>query len=123
YRRRQVEGGLAALAQEVVAGQAVVRAFGLREAMLGRFDRAMGEVRPATYRDGFLARTVATITTGGVTFGQLAVIGIGAVLVFQNDLSVGSLVGFIGVLLAIGTSVEGLSAALPDWLQAAGAMR
>jgi ATP-binding cassette subfamily B protein len=123
YSRRRVEGQLLAFVQEVIAGQAVVRSFGLARLMLDRFESIVAVVRGATARDSFLSRTVATTTTAGVTFGQLTVIGVGALLVFRGDLSPGSLVGFIGVLLTIGVSVEGLSASMPDWLHAAGAMR
>jgi ATP-binding cassette, subfamily B, bacterial len=59
----------------------------------------------------------------GMTFGQLVVIGVGAVLVLQQSMTVGTLIGFIGLLMGVGGSLSGCAAALPEWLRAIAGMR
>jgi ATP-binding cassette subfamily B protein len=123
YGVKQAEGRGVAFMQEAVSGQAVVRAYGLEEVMRARLAAHLATLDAAVRRDGLLSRLVQRTTTVGVTFGQLLVIGIGSILVNQGSMTVGALVGFIGVLLSMGSSVNILSYSIPDWLQAAGALR
>jgi ATP-binding cassette subfamily B protein len=55
--------------------------------------------------------------------GQLVVFATGSVLVFRGELSVGTFVGFIGLLLNVDEGVHWLGFGLPPFLQAAGPMQ
>jgi ATP-binding cassette subfamily B protein len=123
YRRREREGGLAAFVQEVIAGHHVIRAFGLRDEMQTRFRTQLTAFGVVSQRASVLARLVRNSTAIGTTLGQIAVIGVGGLLVFGGSMTAGALVGFIGVLLTIGASIEQLSEVLIDWLPLGGAVR
>jgi ATP-binding cassette subfamily B protein len=66
---------------------------------------------------------VGRATTFGSALGQLLVFATGSVLVFRGELSVGTFVGFIGLLLNVGEGVRWLGFGLPPFLQAAGPMQ
>jgi ATP-binding cassette subfamily B protein len=123
YRRRRAEGQLQAAAEEQIAGQAVVRAFGLEHYMLQRLDRQLGDLGALTARDNFLTRLVGRSTVFGAHLGQLVLYAVGVVLIARGELSVGTFVGFVGLLLNVGEAIRSLSVGLPAWLQAAGPMR
>ncbi|HEX8969874.1 MAG TPA: ATP-binding cassette domain-containing protein, partial [Chloroflexota bacterium] len=123
YLRRQSEGRLLATLQEQMSGRAVIRAFGLERLMRDRVGAELTYLGAAMSRDIFQARLVSRATTFGSAFGQLLVFATGSVLVFRGDLSVGTFVGFIGLLLNVGEGVRWLGFGLPSFLQAAGPMQ
>ena len=59
----------------------------------------------------------------GVTLDQIVVIAVGAVLVFNELMTVGTLIGFIGLLMGVGGAVSGVAWAVPEWLEAIAGMR
>jgi ATP-binding cassette subfamily B protein len=123
YRRRQEEGRLLTAVDEQITGRAVVRAFGLEVFMRDRLRTDLRRLSAVTAREGFQARLVGRSTTIGSALGQLVVFATGSLLVFRGDLTVGTYVGFIGLLLNVGEGVRWLGFGLPTWLQAAGPMR
>jgi ATP-binding cassette subfamily B protein len=123
YRRRRAEGQLQAAAEEQIAGYAVVRAFGLEQYMLHRLSRQLGALGALTARDNFLTRLVGRSTVFGAHLGQLVLYAVGVALISRGELSVGTFVGFVGLLLNVGEAIRSLSVGLPVWLQAAGPMR
>jgi ATP-binding cassette, subfamily B, bacterial len=123
YFRRQAEGQLLVSVQEQLAGRAVVHAFGLELLMRDRLRNQLDRLRTLTARDGFQSRLVARSTTLSSALGQLLVFATGSVLVFRGDLSMGTFVGFIGLLLNVGEGIRWLAFGLPAWLQAAGPMQ
>jgi len=123
YARRQAEGHLLQTLQEQLAGRAVIQVFGLQTLMRERVRAELVQLGHVSAREGFQARLVNRSTTFGSAFGQLLVFAAGSVLVFRGQLSVGTFVGFIGLLLNIGEGVRWLGFGLPPFLQAAGPMR
>ncbi|HVA23291.1 MAG TPA: ABC transporter transmembrane domain-containing protein [Chloroflexota bacterium] len=121
--RRKQEAALSGTATEAIGGQTVIRVFGLQASFLDRFNAMLDELLGSSFSSNFLALMVGRSTTLSVIFGQVVVVIAGTFLVFRNELEVGALVGFVGVLLNIGTSFGDLSNAVPDWLQASGSMR
>jgi ATP-binding cassette subfamily B protein len=123
YRRRRAEGELQAAAEEQIAGYAVVRAFGLEQYMLLRLNRQLGALGALTARDNFLTRLVGRSTVFGAHLGQLVLYAVGVALIARGELTVGTFVGFVGLLLNVGEAIRSLSVGLPAWLQATGPMR
>jgi len=123
YLRRQQEGQLLASVQEQLAGRAVVHAFGLEPVMRERLRLQLLRLRGVTARDGFQSRLVGRSTTLGSSLGQLLVFASGSVLVFRGDLSIGTFVGFVGLLLNVGEGIRWLAFGLPIWLQAGGPLQ
>jgi ATP-binding cassette, subfamily B, bacterial len=123
YLRKQREAEVAGLTQESIAGQLVIRAFGLQSRTLDRYRDELAEVRALGRRESYLARLIARTTDAGVTGAQLIVVGAGIALVFERQITVGSLVGFIGLLLNLGYSLNHIAAALPEWLRSSGGIQ
>jgi ATP-binding cassette subfamily B protein len=121
-RQAQAEAQVVGTVQEQIAGQAVIRVFGLREAMLAAFGQQLAGLVPIGARASILSRLMRTITGMGITLTSLAVTAAGVLLVFQRDLSVGALVGFVGLLNLFGQALFRLFEVLPDWLAAATSM-
>ena len=118
YARRAAEGHLLTTLNEQISGRAVIRAFGLEALMRNRVRGELEHLGNVTAHEGFQARLVSRSTTFGSAFGQLLVFATGSVLVFRGELSVGTFVGFIGLLLNIGEGVRWLGFGLPLYLQA-----
>jgi ATP-binding cassette subfamily B protein len=123
YRRRHAEGQLQAAAEEQIAGQSVVHAFGLEQYMLQRLSRQLAELGTLTAQDTFLTRLVGRTTVYGAHLGQLVLYAVGVVLIYRGELTVGTFVGFVGLLLNVGEAIRSLSVGLPAWFQAAGPLR
>ena len=123
YVRRAAEGHLLSTLHEQISGRAVIRAFGLETLMRHRVRVELEHLGNVSAHEGFQARLVSRSTTFGSAFGQLLVFATGSVLVFRGELSVGTFVGFIGLLLNIGEGVRWLGFGLPPYLQGAGPMQ
>jgi len=123
YRRKQLEGQMASTAQEAISGHNVIRALGLEPTSQFQFERQLAALARASYRATFLQRLVSRTSYIGVTFGQIAIIGLGALLVFQGLMTIGSLIGFIALLINLGNSVDSVAKVVPEWLQATAGMR
>jgi len=123
YLRRQAEGHLLTTLQEQIGGRSVIRVFGLERLMHERVRTELGHLGNLTAREGFRIRLVGRSTTIGSALGQLVVFATGSVLVFRGELSVGTFVGFIGLLLNVDEGVHWLGFGLPPFLQAAGPMQ
>jgi ATP-binding cassette subfamily B protein len=121
-QQAQAEAQVVSTVQEQIAGQAVIRAFGLQGAMLAAFAQQLAGLAPIGARASILARLMRTITARGITLTSLTVTAAGVLLVFQRDLSVGALVGFVGLLNLFGQALFRLFEVLPDWLAAATSM-
>ena len=123
YARRQAEGHLLVTLQEQIGGRGVIRAFGLEPLMRARVRHELESLGKTSSREAFQTRLVGRATTFGSALGQLLVFATGSVLVFRGELSVGTFVGFIGLLLNVGEGVRWLGFGLPPFLQAAGPMQ
>jgi ATP-binding cassette subfamily B protein len=123
YARKDLEGRLAGTIQEVLSGYHVIRAFGLEPSTRARFDRQLATLARASQRATFLQRLIVRTSYMGVMLGQMVIIGVGAYLVLQGTTTVGSLIGFIGVLIGLADAVRGVASSIPEWLQATAGMR
>ena len=122
HRRAEDEAAIAATVEELVVGQAVIRAFGLDGAIGQRFRTRLTRLGDSGLRATFLGRLVGGSTALAVTLVQLVIIGAGALLVIRGDMSLGSLIGFMALLLNVDAAVSALSHGIPDCIQAIGGM-
>ncbi|MBI3965211.1 MAG: ATP-binding cassette domain-containing protein [Chloroflexi bacterium] len=123
HARRTDEARLAAIAQEHIAGQLVVRAFGLQGTAQADFQRQLTVVGQSSVRASFMTRLVERAIYISTMGGQLIVTGVGLYLAFVGVLTVGSLVGFLGALINLGGALRQVSEHLPAWLQASGGLQ
>jgi ATP-binding cassette subfamily B protein len=123
YRRREVEGEVTSSAQEAIAGHQVIRAFGLQRLFERRFDGELAALAADEGRATFLQRLVGRTGYVGTNLAQLAIIAGGALLVFEDAVTIGTFIGFVGLLISVSGAVSGLASAIPEWLQALASMR
>lgn len=119
--QRQLANATSTL-QENLGAQPVVKAFSLQERMVDEYTRALDSVFRASLRMTFLtgmySLTVSSIATGI----NLLVLGMGAWLVIQGNLTPGILVSFLGLMAQVISPVQNLSNILQGFQQASGAM-
>ena len=120
HRRAKDEAALSVAVDELVVGQAVIRAFGLIGVTGQRFRTRLIQLADSGARAIFLGRMVAWSATIGLTLVQLVIIGAGALLVIQGVMSIGTLIGFMALLLNVDRAVGLLSQGIPDCIQAIG---
>jgi ATP-binding cassette, subfamily B, bacterial len=123
YRMKQEEAGVAVGAQELVRGQAVVRAFGLQERLRAAFVARLGRLFAQSRRFNFLSALSQRLPNLAVDVVHVAVLGTGAVMAFHGTLTVGSLVSFDIIFLTFAVGVGSLSDVVPSLLRAAGGMQ
>jgi ATP-binding cassette subfamily B protein len=123
YKRKQVEGVVSSTAHELISGQHVIRAFGLYRLAQSRFDGEAASLARTSQHASLLEHLVSRTSYIGLTFGQLAIIAYGAILVFNGVMTIGTLIGFIGLLMSVGGAASGIASAVPEWLRAVAGMR
>jgi ATP-binding cassette subfamily B protein len=120
HRRAEAEAAIAVAADELVVGQTLIRAFGLVGATGQRFHTRLIQLADSGVRAMFLSRMVAWSATIGLTLVRLVIIGAGALLVIRGDMSIGTLIGFMALLINVDHAVGLLSQGIPDCIQAIG---
>ena len=123
YRLKDRQAALAAMVQETVAAQPVIKAFCLRGVLQQRFRASADDLRAVSFRSNFLAYLMERTPNIGVLAFNLMVIGIGGWLAFRGELSVGSLVSFQAIFLSLSHYVEWLTRVIPNLVQAAAGMQ
>lgn len=123
YRHSQANAALAMTVTESFNGSAVVRAFGLRPFMTERFSTGLSGLEAETISAGFFSLLVSLTGNLAIPLGELLVLGIGSMMVAQGLLTVGTLVGFVAVLLQFSFALLDLSRVAPEWLEATGSMQ
>jgi ATP-binding cassette subfamily B protein len=113
YRKKLDESRLLAEVQEAISSHGVVRAFGVEEFFLRRFQRRLARLVAASLRLGFLSSLLERSAGIGILVTQVIVMGVGAVWVFHGRLSLGSLVAFHGLFVLMSESLFTLTEFLP----------
>jgi ATP-binding cassette, subfamily B, bacterial len=122
YELQAESGMVAATVQESLAAHAEVRAFGLEDWALDAYRARLGALARVTRRLVVTGATFETSMILATTLGQLLVLGAGGLLVMQGQLSVGSLLAFVGLLAALFQPVAALSDIVQTIHKAAGAL-
>ncbi|MCA1692486.1 MAG: ATP-binding cassette domain-containing protein, partial [Actinobacteria bacterium] len=115
-------GGLVSTATENFSAQGVVKAFALEARERARFGRACDRLFDAQLRlqlfGGLFGLSVNTV----VTFLRLAVIGVGAWLILEGNLTIGGLVAFLGLMGEVLSPVTALTGIGQEIQAATGAL-
>jgi ATP-binding cassette subfamily B protein len=123
YRLKDRQAALAAMVQETVNAQPVIKAFGLHSVLFPRFHSSADELCKVSLHSNFLAYLMERTPNIGVLAFNLVVIGVGGWLAFRGLLSVGSLVSFQAIFLSLSHYVEWLTRVIPNLVQAAAGMQ
>jgi ABC-type bacteriocin/lantibiotic exporter with double-glycine peptidase domain len=122
YQLQAASGMVAATVQENLAAHAEVQAFGLEQWALADYQSRLASLARVTLRlvvTGALFETSMILAT---TLGQLLVLGAGGYLIMAGQLSVGSLLAFVGLLAALFQPVAALSDIVQTAHKASGAL-
>ncbi len=120
YERKREEARLSNLIQESIQAHKVVRAFGLHQSLMQRFQAKLNILYERSVSANLLSAYVAKSSNLGVLFVQLLAFVIGAYLAIEGYLTVGTLVGFLVLLLNVGDAAYQLTNLFPDVIQATG---
>jgi ATP-binding cassette subfamily B protein len=118
YAQASVDAGIVAEIQEQVSGHAVIRAFGLRRLMEQALQRRFAEGQETSLQQSRYSRLLRSTSGMGITFTTSVVTAAGVLFVFHGTLTVGSLVGYVGVLSLLGQAAFRLAESFPGWLSA-----
>lgn len=103
--------------------QRVIHAFGLTSTLVSRFRAQLDDLYRSSLGQYFSSGLVGRATNFGISGSQLIVIGLGAVLSVEGEVSAGTIVAFITLLLSIGGAAGFIGAQLPVLIQAVGSLQ
>lgn len=123
YELKQIEADTLGLIQENLSAQPVIKAFNLADSTVARFKKKNDELNRVFARLGFFSSMVERSANIGIIFLQVLVVGIGAVMVARQMLTIGSLAAFQTIFASLSFSLSYLTQYLPTMVEAAGGMR
>jgi ABC-type multidrug transport system fused ATPase/permease subunit len=115
-------GQVAASLQEGLSAHSVVKAFSLERSVIDSYRGQLAGLLKAVLRIVLLSSLFGASVTFAVALGELVVISLGGYLVIEKDLSLGTLVAFIGLLPLFFQPVTTLGNVGQEVNEAAGAM-
>ena len=123
YTRKTVESNVLKDVQENLAARQVVRAFGLERWMRARFTRRVDDLVTVSTRTAFLGALVERSAGIGILFLQVVVLGIGALMAFEGQLTIGTLVSFQSLFMTVSWSLSYVTQYVPNLVLAAGGLQ
>jgi ATP-binding cassette subfamily B protein len=123
HRRKADESLALGNVQESVAAQSVVKAFGLDRLIKQRFEERLAGLNRSSVRMTFLGCVLERSSGLGTLVLQVVVLGIGGLMVFSNQISIGTLAAFQTVFLTLSWSLGYVSQYFPYILGASAGMR
>jgi len=123
YGLKQSEANLSQTVQENIVAQPVVKAFGLGKRAEKDFEREANDLAHLSLRFSFSADNVERIPTTIIFVFEIMVIAAGALLVYQNRLTLGTLVALHTLFIHISFSVEAVTKVLPVILKSVGGLQ
>jgi ATP-binding cassette subfamily B protein len=116
--KKRWDSELAQMAQENLATQPAVKAFGLQELAVAEFQAHSAQAVAPARRFFFLTHVMERAPNALILATEVVVIGTGILLVFRGELTVGAIVAFQALFLNLASSVDGLASVLPVLFQA-----
>jgi ATP-binding cassette subfamily B protein len=123
YQRKTVESHVLKDVHENLAVRQVIRAFGLEPWMRARFTRRVDDLVTISTRTAFLGALVERSAGIGILFLQVIVLGIGALMAFEGQLTVGTLVSFQSLFMTVSWSLSYVTQYVPNLVLAAGGLQ
>jgi ATP-binding cassette subfamily B protein len=123
YQKRKEEGKLLGVVHENATAQAVVRAYGLAPRQRLRFASVAGLWQRTAFQFNFSGSLVERTSTIGTYLLHLILFSLGAIWVWNDKISLGTLVAFESLFLYMGEAVSYVTHSIPELAQAHGSMR
>jgi ATP-binding cassette subfamily B protein len=123
HRISQLEAEVGVAAQENIGSQPVIKAFGLGGHFNRRFAELTETLATQSVRFKFLTYLVERIPNVVIIIFEVAVMGLGLVMVAYGQRTLGTIIAFHGVFLNVVYSVQTFTLVMPGLLQSVGGLR
>jgi ATP-binding cassette, subfamily B, bacterial len=123
YESKNKEARLAQTVQENISAQPVVKAFGLTKKAIHDFANETADLARLSLRFSFAADNVERIPSIIILIFEIFVIGAGVVLVFNHQITLGTLVALHTIYIHIAFSVTALTKVVPVILRSVGGLQ
>jgi ATP-binding cassette subfamily B protein len=123
YEKRDGEAATVTHVQENVAAQQVIKVFDLKDHSLEGFGQQNEGLASLTRRLQFYSSLVERSSSIGNTALQVIMLGIGGLLAYRGDLSIGSLTAFQSLFLMLSDQLSGVMQYVPNLIRSAGSVR
>jgi ATP-binding cassette subfamily B protein len=118
YRMQQKEGRISSFIQEDLISQPIVKMFGLEQRMSNHFAQELEEFLQIAVRANFLSYLVLRIPSVAFILIFLVILGVGALMAFAGQMSVGTLISYQFLALGLSSSVSSLTVVTPTIVDA-----
>lgn len=108
-KKSELNGKASATLQENLAAHSVIKAFNMEDRAIGAYHHRLTDLFKATLRLVVFGSLFETSVSLAATLSQLIVLGAGGYMVMQGQLTVGTLLAFIGLLPSFFAPVASLS--------------
>ena len=123
YDRKKWDAVVSGSVQEAIGTQAVVKAFRLQQSRLDAFSEQLKLLAKEMVSSHTAAALVGRSSSQTLFLVQILIMGIGGFLVIAGHLTLGSLVGFVALLLNVSNAANHIASVVPDLLQASAGMQ
>ena len=123
YDFKTKEAQLAQTVQENISAQPVVKAFGLKKKAIHDFAKETADLARISLKFNFSADNVERIPSIIILIFEILVIAAGVTLVFQNQITLGTLVALHTIYIHIAFSVTALTKVVPVILRSVGGLQ
>ena len=123
YRTKRGQAKISTMVQENVQGQSVVKVFRLQSLFIERFKHQMMSFYSIAARASFLEYMTQRVSEQSIMLFNLLTICMGAVLAYNDVLSIGALVSFQVLLGGLTTAVGEVTWGIPHLIQASAGMQ
>jgi ATP-binding cassette, subfamily B, bacterial len=123
YEKKQLDAAAVSVVQENLAGQAVVKAFGLEPMWRETFARSNAILRQKASSSLFVGALVERTAVSGVFSLYVVVVAVGAWLVYDGSLALGKFVAFQALFLSLGYALIYVTQYIPSLVQGLGGSR
>jgi ATP-binding cassette subfamily B protein len=121
-RMKEKMGSVSVVLQENLSAQAVVKGFNLKPYALNLFRARLNALRDTAIRANWSNYLMERIPCIGALLTGIAVLCIGAFLVFRKEMSVGDLVAFYSLYQQVSDAVSSLTYSIPSLMEGAAGM-
>lgn len=122
YQRKQDDSKVLSRVQEIINSQPIIRTFQLQEFIFSKFRQQLNILMSSSLRSNFLSFLIGRFSLINIIFLQLLIIGMGAYLAIEGTMTIGSLVGFISLLVNVNVAADGLAHQAPSLIKASTGM-
>ncbi len=123
YESKNREARLAQTVQENISAQPVVKAFGLTKKAIHDFANETAELARLSLKFSFAADNVERIPSIIILIFEILVIGAGVMMVFNRQITLGTLVALHTIYIHIAFSVTALTKVVPVILRSVGGLQ